>query len=345
MIDVAALPEGLPSTTTGIWRAIRPASAESLAVVHDPDDVGVEVDVSISVPNADALIVDEQPDVVVALSPEERFLQGTSLFSALRPEALIELSHAMVMLRAPAGSLLFEQGEPGDSCLVIVKGRAVVTRMVRGEDVCVVERCGGDVAGLFALVATRDRQATVVAKTDVEYYEIDQAALEEVLRAHPAARAPLQHFFRERLLVNVVTTLPFFAGQNPDQRKDLIERFVDKVYEDGDELVFEGSEGDGLWVLIDGVVAVGREGERGFEERARIGAGDFLGSLAGSHGAAADLSAVARKATRAAHLSHKHFAPWLQAGLPPATETLHHAGWMVGAHLFAGSGLLPRTRR
>jgi len=37
-----ALPEGMPMTVTGIWRAIRPQSTDIYTVVHSPDEVGAE---------------------------------------------------------------------------------------------------------------------------------------------------------------------------------------------------------------------------------------------------------------------------------------------------------------
>jgi CRP-like cAMP-binding protein len=383
---ISTLQDGIPLTTTGIWRAIAPLHPEDLAIVHSPEELGARAEGERDIGDDD--VVEASPDDETARALPQRdtevdprppagaskggsreqqdvfsvddlnaedyevlgqvttgdvLLPSVPLFSSLTPAEFVQLSHSMVFLKAAAGSVIFEEGQPGDSCVVISRGRARVSR--KGDDGAVIELLHlgeGDLAGVFALMSAQTRQATLTAETDLEYFEIDKDAIDKLVQDHPTVKETLAHFFRERLLLNLLASLPFFAALSAQERQALAKRFQDRDFEPGDELFFEGAEHDGIWVVLDGRVAVGHETDGAIDRKVLLGPGDFVGSLARLDTAQTDLAAQATTVARCAILAHKAFSDLLAAhpNVSSARERFAKAGVMVGAHVFAGNGTL-----
>jgi CRP/FNR family cyclic AMP-dependent transcriptional regulator len=314
---VSALDQGMPVTATGIWRAIRPTSTADLTVVRDIDDVGAVVDE----PDGVVPALDPEPiplttrsrslaSGVARLSPrEEDALHRVPLFSSLDPAALVTLGHAMVQLRAEAGSVLFREGDPGDSCIVVTSGTATARRTVveaNGPRDVVLRKLGpGDVAGVYALMSAETRQATVVADTDLEYFEIDGVAVAAVVMSEPTARHALVGVMRERLLGSLFRDVPLFAAMTGDEHELLGQAFTEKEYATGDDLFADFDENDGLWVVVAGAVDVVDEGADASAPLSRLTVGDWVACLAGSEGSTAGLTAAVRSDCIALCLSHK----------------------------------------
>ena len=280
---VEPLVEGLPHTATGIWRAIRPAVVDDLSGIKDVDEVGAVIDNDDENSNDvedHAKEIDEADVDALDTSFEAAVLARVPLFSSLDAEAFATLSQSMVLLTAEPDEVLFAEGDPGDSCLVIARGEAVVTR--RMQDGVIVERSrlhSGDVAGVFALVQAEVRQATLTAVDNVEYFEVDRAAVETLLEAHPQARAALVGFIRERLIETLFLDVPLCAVLSHAARVELRERLVDKSFEADDEILSAYTDTDGWWIVLDGEVIIGEgsdddDGE--FRVDARLRAGDWF---------------------------------------------------------------------
>ena len=124
-------------------------------------------------------------------------LPQVAFLSSLAPEAFVELGHAMVYLRARAGDVIFSKGDDGDSCLVISRGRAVAVQTEDkssevSEEIVLKELGPGDFAGVFGLVVDKPRQATLRAKSDLEYFEIDRVAIRSLIQRHPSTEVRLR---------------------------------------------------------------------------------------------------------------------------------------------------------
>lgn len=366
------LHDGIPLTTTGIWRAIAPVRADELEVIKQPEDIGAEVVAEGSATVRQPLFSDEEATAVdrnldksegtgdavdgvdadlggdfgplAHVTPGDVVLPQVPLFSSLSPEAFVQLSHAMVMQKAKAGTVVFEQGEPGDSCIVISRGRAQVYRKgADGEEIELMQLSEGDLAGVFALMSAQTRQASLRAVTELEFFEIDRSAVDDLMQTWPSVRMALHKFFRERLLLNVLASLPFFQKLDARERQDIMRRFQDRDYQPGDELFFEGAENDGLWVILEGRVHVGSTDIDGsVQKKLELAAGDYVGSLARVDAAQADLSAVAKTVAAAAVLPHKAFSDLLSQhkDIAGVREKFRAAGILVGEHVFAGNGTL-----
>jgi CRP-like cAMP-binding protein len=303
-------------------------------VVHTPEEVGAEDDeVSIAeeLRELDEAYELEDDDVIEERSIDEDDVPGTwredvpptaeareaaageeaivlpkvAFLSSLAPEAFVELGHAMVYLRARAGDVLFFEGEEGDSCIVISRGQAAAVHKETNadgeeEEIVLKELGPGDFAGVFGLVVDQPRQATLKALTDLEYFEIDRLAIRELIDRHPAAEEALATFFRERLLLNLLGSLPTFSNLTLAQREATAGSFKVKTFDVGDVLLDDEAERDGLWVLLRGDVAL-RQGEQVLRT---LHVGEYVGSLAATRGGATTVRAVATGFVEAALLPH-----------------------------------------
>lgn len=374
-----ALPEGLPASATGLWNSIRPLATDIFTVVRDADEVGAEVSqdgeaVSIAAELReleDTLDLDEddiveeqaifsgeaqefepdESDAICALEPgddastEEQLLPQVPLFSSLPPEAFVELSAAMTFRRAQAGEVLFEEGDTADSLLVFASGEATASRSGGEEgDIELMNLSSGDFAGLFALVAAERRSATLRAVSHVEYFEIHRDVIDTLVAKHPSVKEALGHFFRERLLMNLLAVLPCFSTLDSAARQALTPAFKNKRYKSEDELFYQGFEHDGLWVILEGNVRLGREGEPATQT---LGVGDYVGSFAGIDDGAAEMAAVASTDAVVALLSHKAMGDALRSSddLAGVRRGFTEAGLMVTQHVFAGNARFPGRLR
>jgi CRP-like cAMP-binding protein len=111
-------------------------------------------------------------------------LKSTAFFADVLDDAEI----GMLAVRArfigyAGGATPIEEGGPGHSMFVIVKGEVSVT--VSGEDEPVARLGPGDIFGEMSLLTGAERSATVTALGPVEVIEISPQAL-----AHVLARSP-----------------------------------------------------------------------------------------------------------------------------------------------------------
>lgn len=374
-----ALPEGLPNSPSAVWNAIRPMATDVYTVVLDNGDLEVMAseDQEVSVANelreledtldlGDEDILEEAPrdpipsaaksdddfredsdasmdayELLDEVSSENVLLPKVPLFSSLPPAAFVDLGKAMAFRKAKEGEVIFEEGAPGDSFIVLASGRARASRVGEDEQEIELAQLGtGDFAGLFALLAAQKRNARLTALSYVEYFEIDRKAVETLVEKHPQVKSALAHFFRERLLQNLLAVLPCFSSLSADDRLDLVRRLKNKEYEEEDDLFYQGFEHDGLWVVLEGKVHVGKEG---LPPEQTLVPGDYVGSFAGVDGAATELCATAGEHAVVALLSHKVFGDILKEhpNLSEVRRAFADAGTMLTDHVFAGNGRLP----
>ena len=319
---VEALTEGLPQTATGIWRAIRPEPTSELQIIRDADEVGAEIE-------PDEVEDDDVSAIEDSQSFEDSVLTRVPLFASLDAQAFLTLGHAMVRQRADAGAVVFSPGDAGDSCLVITKGTARVSRLIDGVEVELDRLHPGDLAGIFALVAADVRQATLTAVTELEYFEIDRLAVSELIQKHPSARAALLGFVRDRLIASLLLDVPLFSSMTLAEQELLPASFNEKELADGDELFNAFHENDGLWMVVDGAAVVGDEGEveGKLKELAGLRVGDWVACLSGTMQQEAGLTALARGRTVVISLPHKVLAPlfgssFASSGLPQLVAQL-----------------------
>src|SRR6266852_9524350 len=91
-----------------------------------------------------------------------RHLQRVPLFSGFNEDELRRVAELSRIVEAPAGTVITQIGEPGDSFLVIIDGMAAVQTPVGAGS----QLYPGDLFGEMSLLNGEPRSATIVATTD-----------------------------------------------------------------------------------------------------------------------------------------------------------------------------------
>jgi CRP/FNR family transcriptional regulator, cyclic AMP receptor protein len=85
----------------------------------------------------------------------------------------------------PAGSVLFEEGQPGDYMYVVQSGEVEIRRMVGETERVLAVLLPGEFLGEMAILNGRPRSATAVVRTDARLVVIEGKTFEAMLRARP----------------------------------------------------------------------------------------------------------------------------------------------------------------
>lgn len=112
-------------------------------------------------------------------------LRGIPMFEPLGPAAIDRLACALVPVHAHPGTVVVQQGDPGDHFYIVTSGRVVVSidgRQVREEQ-------AGESFGEIALLRSVPRTATVEAVEPTEMVLLERAPFLEAVTGLPASEA------------------------------------------------------------------------------------------------------------------------------------------------------------
>jgi small-conductance mechanosensitive channel len=131
----------------------------------------------------------------------EALLARTDLFAALAAEVRGRLAGAAVLRYYDSGERLVVEGEPGDSLVLVSRGSVVVSKSggelgTTGVTLAVLDE--GSYFGELSLLTGAPRSATVTAKSPVEAFVLDRAALAPILESDPAIAETLSKMLAER---------------------------------------------------------------------------------------------------------------------------------------------------
>jgi CRP-like cAMP-binding protein len=202
------------------------------------------------------------------------------LFDDLSQEAFIELVNKLAYHRHVAGQLIIREGDPGRSFYVIVEGKVRVHKTgADGKEITLAHLGEGAFFGEMALLSGAPRTANVVAEEDTEILEVTDVVLRELAGKHPQVVSSLKNFYRQRLLNNVMAISPLFVDFDPGERKQIVEKFRMKQAAPGEVLITEGTNSDGLYVVLHGGVQVAKSKNKRPIELAMLKEGDIFGEM------------------------------------------------------------------
>src|SRR5437667_6168593 len=135
-----------------------------------------------------------QEDQAEALS----ILRGEPLFECLSDEQLDHLIKQARLNIFGRGEPVIEEGSPGDSMFVLLRGEANVLVSKNGSTIQVATLSAGDCFGEMSLLTGEPRSATVRADRDCYVMEIGKPTMAEVLRGAPSCLEQLSHLLAER---------------------------------------------------------------------------------------------------------------------------------------------------
>jgi CRP/FNR family cyclic AMP-dependent transcriptional regulator len=113
-------------------------------------------------------------------------LRGVPLFTELSEPELQKISRVAVPRNYPSGTIILREGDAGDTCYVLERGQARVTRQhADGRTITLTNVGPGEIFGELAMFGGEVRSATVEAVTDVGAVAILAGDLKRLLNEHP----------------------------------------------------------------------------------------------------------------------------------------------------------------
>lgn len=222
-----------------------------------------------------------------------RSVPKAPLFSDLSSEAFVELVERCPLRHFAAGERILQQDAPGDAFYVICEGKVAVRREEGTDVVEVATLSEGDFFGEMALLSGAPRVASVDATADgTLVLEVSLGLLTELTRRHPGVAAALKKFCRQRLVGNLMATSALFRPLSRADRRALASSFRARDVLPGDVVLTENARGDGLYLVLAGLLEVSRGGFR----IAKLAQGEVFGeaSLLGRRPALATVRALQR---------------------------------------------------
>ncbi len=117
----------------------------------------------------------------MAKDPFFEYLKQVPMFADLSPQELRAVGSVTTGINLPAGRTVLTEGAHANEMVIVVDGELEV---VRNGDV-IAEIGPGGFAGEMALLTQSNRNATVVAKTDVHVLHLDGRAFASLLQQVP----------------------------------------------------------------------------------------------------------------------------------------------------------------
>ncbi len=144
----------------------------------------------------------EVPEEIPAAAERGPALPGIDrvpLFSHFSTDELVAVIRGLKLHTYEAGEIVFTEGQPGASLLVLASGAVRV--WVRDAAGCnrQVRRLGqGEFFGEISLVSGEPRTATITAAADCEVLELDRETVVGIAERYPKVREILREFCLER---------------------------------------------------------------------------------------------------------------------------------------------------
>lgn len=178
------------------------------------------------------------------------------LLKELTPPEFVEVCDKLKVHRLKAKTLLFRQGDPGDSLFFINSGKIKIFLGAGAEVETLAYLKEGGLFGEFAFLTGAPRQANVITEQETELLELSREDLEPVLEEHPRIREALINFYKERALNNVLNLTVIFRDLGKIEKALVASNLQYKSFKKDEVIIQEGTEGDELYFLITGKVRV-----------------------------------------------------------------------------------------
>jgi len=176
-------------------------------------------------------------------------LRSIPLFEGLAEDDLVALSATLVPCRFAAGSMIFAQGDRGDSMFIVQSGDVNIhlpgdeSRRISLKDIA-----RGEFFGELALFDDKPRSASALATSDTVLLELQRETLEQYLDKRPRAAMAILRTMSERLR-ETNTMLSARAAKNVDEE-------FEKNLSWSDRLADAVAELNGSWTFIVFLLAI-----------------------------------------------------------------------------------------
>ena len=176
--------------------------------------------------------------------------ERVSIFNDVSPLQMREFMLDSQVSFVRAGDVVFAGGEPGTSLFAIADG-GVLVEIDPGDANRVVPIETGSIFGEVGLISGRKRGATVRAGTDSILVEVSRTAALKLMAAVPGAKRVINRISLERQLMQI-----FRGGLTPADLTEAVENAEVLTVKIGETVLAEGDEGDDIYVIRSGSMAV-----------------------------------------------------------------------------------------
>jgi len=253
-----------------------------------------------------ALEVLAAPDPGGAADPNSR--PPLPLFADLDREAFLDLVQRMSWKSVPPGTVISQEGEPGDHLHVIVAGKAEVTRLMEGQRKTLGFLGGGSIFGELSLITGTPPTASVSSTVDTEVFEIRREHLNAVARTFPAVPQVLAEFAQQRMARNMMATSPLFQQLPLSERAALLGRFTFRALLPREKALSEGELSPGLFLVLAGELVVQKEDPTGgMVSLGILREGEVAGEISLLKGVPATATVMATRKTATAFMGREAF--------------------------------------
>jgi len=255
----------------------------------------------------------EYPDVVHPIP----------LLSNLSEEAFRRVLGTLLVERLPGGSPVIREGEPGQSFFFVAAGVVrVFTSDGLGRERELARLHENSVFGEMALISAQPRSASVSVVHEADLIEVTSNSLSTLANELDQIAVALHGFTRERLLRNLMATNRLFRPFNRQLQRDLLRRFTSHDVAPETEIIRQGDEGTGLFVVLSGEVDVERENDDGSRTPlATLRSGDLVGEMALVRGEPTTATVTAARPTTVLFLAREYVSR-IVAGVPEIRDYL-----------------------
>ena len=205
-----------------------------------------------------------------------------SYFSKLSDSALDEISNKLEIVELPAGAEIIKEGTAADAFFLIKSGEVEIIKKTKwGQDAKITSLKCGEGFGEMALLTCSPRFSSVIAKTSVTLYKLYKKDFDGIVRLDTAISFMMGGQAHSSHEYNKIKTIQPFALLEPEKMFALSDKFTEKKFAFGEDIIKEGEVGDTYYVIKSGKVAVIKKEEREAPEQvAIISTGEAFGEEA-----------------------------------------------------------------
>lgn len=236
------------------------------------------------------------------------------LFVDLERDAFVSLVGLLNYREIKEGEVIYSEGQTSDRIVVLVAGKAEVTRQAEGAPQTLAFLGGGSMFGEISLLTGATTTSTITAVSECDVLEIEREVLNTIARTYPSVPSVLATFVQQRMARNLIATSPLFALVPPAERAALLGRFELKALSAGEKVIVEGQPVQSLVLVLAGELVVQKEDPSGggTVSLSILREGDIAGEIALLKGLRATATVVASRKTAVAALSRNAFESLLK---------------------------------
>ncbi len=191
-------------------------------------------------------------------------------------KTLFELARQAPIRHFAAGELILAAGERSYGIYVVMSGRVRLER--NGEPVAALD--AGASFGEIAALSKSERALSALAQGGASVMVLERKSLAVAASRVPGLTGALKRLYRDRILGQLVPPDCCLGALDVDERHRLARAFKAKLYEPGEIVVHQGTQGPGFFVVVSGSADVFRTDLEGATEPlARLTQGGIFGQI------------------------------------------------------------------